>query len=251
MFIQENLVLKECFLPKLIKRTSEMEDLNSRAKIVDLIKTKLTTKREVFEKTKAVFSSLKKVLKLVQQDLQEKTKAANPIAIEIAEFGEYEIRMRVGGDTIVFLMHSNVFDFEQGHRTLNNSYVKADPFRSLCGQIYVYNFLSDSFKYNRPNDLGYLMARIFVNKDLHYYVDGEQKLSFLFNDFVNAVLDEKALSCIIEQVLIHCLEFDLYTPPYKQVSMVTVDAINQTSNERKLQTGKRLGFKFKADKEVK
>ena len=35
---------------------------------------------------------------------------------------------------------------------------------TFCGIINIYNFLSDSFKYNRESDLGYLVGRIFINK---------------------------------------------------------------------------------------
>ena len=52
-------------------------------------------------------------------------------------------------------------------------YVKEDKMRSFCGVIHVYNFLNDSFKYNRLNDVGNLVARIFVNKDKHFFVEGE------------------------------------------------------------------------------
>jgi len=33
--------------------------------------------------------------------------------------------------------------------------------------ISIYNFLSDSFKFNRVNDIGYLIARVFTNKENH------------------------------------------------------------------------------------
>ena len=51
--------------------------------------------------------------------------------------------------------------------------------------INIYNFLADSFKYNRLNDVGYLVGRVFLNKDLHYFVEGKRQLGFLYNDFVN------------------------------------------------------------------
>jgi hypothetical protein len=40
------------------------------------------------------------------------------------------------------------------------------------GVVNVYNFLSDSFRYNRERDLGYLVARIFLNKEGHFFVQG-------------------------------------------------------------------------------
>ena len=45
---------------------------------------------------------------------------------------------------------------------MNTSYVKEDKNRSYCGVIHLYNFLADSFKYNRLNDVGYLIGRVFI-----------------------------------------------------------------------------------------
>lgn len=220
---------------------------NTRDKVIDLINTKLRVKREVFEKTKEVFSLLKESLKEVHAILEESTEKENPIELNVSEIGSYEIRIKVGGDTIVFLMHSNVFDFDETHKTKKLSYVREDSLRSYCGQIYIYNFLNDSFKYNRVNDLGYLVARVFINKDKHYFVEGNQRLSFLFNDFGKDILDKKNLCNLIDEVIAYSLNFDLHTPPYSQVSVVTVDEINQASHEQKTQTGKRLGFKFNSE----
>lgn len=220
---------------------------DTRKKVVELINTKLRVKRDVFEKTKQVFGLLKETLIEVHSSLEESADKNDPIELTITEIGSYEIRIKVGGDTIVFLMHSNVFDFDESHKTKKTSYVREDKFRSYCCQIYIYNFLNDSFKYNRVNDLGYLVARVFVNKDQHYFVEGNERLSFLFNDFATAVLDKQNLCKLIDEVIAYSIDFDLYTPPYRQVSVVTVNEINQASQEQKIQTGKRLGFKFKSD----
>ena len=218
-----------------------------RNQVVDLIQGKLTIKRQVYEQTKEVFLLLKEVLEEVKIALQDATVSDRPIMIETHEIGEYEVRIRVGGDTLVFLMHSNVFDFERSHYIHKNGYAKSEAYNSMCGQIYMYNFLTDSFKYSRTNDYGYLIARLFVNKDLHYFVEGKQKLSFTFNNFNGAVLDQTALTRVVEAVLLECLQFDLFSPPYKQVEVVTVEEINQVSNDLRLRTGKRLGFRFSSD----
>ena len=228
-----------------------MENSNVKAEISKLIAEKLTVKREVFKQTKAVFSLLREVLQEMKNDLQSENKLEKPIDIRVVEVGEYEIRFRVGGETILFIMHSNVFDFDEKHKVYGNSYVQKGPYKTFCGQIYMYNFLSDSFKYNRYNDLGYLIARLFVNIDKHFFVEGKERLSFLFNDFNNAVLTKGDLTRIVEEVVHNCLTFDLNTPAFKQVEVVTVDEISQVSNELKLQTGKRLGFRFKSDEEMR
>lgn len=219
----------------------------TREEVLEIINTKLKVKKEVFAKTKEVFTLFKEVVNSTCDDLSKGKDQDNTVEIKYAEIGAYEARIKVGGDTIVFLMHSNVFDFDDSHKVKKLSYVRESPLNALCGQIYIYNFLNDSFKYNRVNDSGYLIARVFINQDQHYFVEGNQRLSFMFNDFSHAVLDKKNLNELIDEVVSYCLEWDLHTPPFSQVSMVTVDQINQASQEQKIQTAKRLGFKFKAD----
>ena len=86
--------------------------------------------------------------------------------LEYIDRGKFDAEMRMAGDVLFFSMHSNIFEFDRDHSVWKLSYVEEDKMRSYCGIINVYNFLSDSFKYNRFDDLGYLIGRIFVNKDM-------------------------------------------------------------------------------------
>jgi len=95
-------------------------------------------------------------------------------------------------------------------------------FNSYCGIIYIYNFLADSFKYNRLDDLGYLIGRIFINRENHYFVEGKRQMGFLYNNFGTAVIDKKALRAIIETAIMYAMEFDLLVPPYDVVKIASV-----------------------------
>jgi len=147
-------------------------------------------------------------------------------------------------------MHTNVFDFDKSHNIWNTSYLKEDELRAYCGMINIYNFLADSFKYNRVNDLGYLVARFFVNKELHYFVEGKRQLGFLYNDFVNKKINQKDIREIIESSILYSMDFDLLTPPYNSMKEVSVIDVIETTNAMKIKTGKRLGFKFFNDNEI-
>ena len=146
-------------------------------------------------------------------------------------------------------MHTNVFDFEKSHAIWNTSYVKDDKLRAYCGMINVYNFLADSFKYNRLNDIGYLVGRIFLNKDAHYFVEGKKQLGFLYNDFVNEVIDNEKIRKIIESSILYSMDFDLITPHYDAMKIVSVHDVNEATSAMSIKTGKRLGFKFNVDSE--
>mgnify|MGYP001766559604 CR=1 FL=1 len=113
--------------------------------------------------------------------------------------------------------------------------------------INIYNFLTDSFKYNRLEDLGYLVGRLFVNKDNHYFVEGKRQMGFLYNNFGTAIVDKDSLKRIIESAILYCLEFDLLVPPYDVIKIASVAQMNTKIENSKLQTGKRLGFKFNSD----
>ena len=182
------------------------------------------------------------------EDLKtEMGKIDEHVVIEFIEKGEYEFHIKFGGDILVFFMHTNIFEFDNSHSMWNTSYVKEDELRAFCGMINVYNFLADSFKYNRINDVGYLVARLFVNKDLHYFVEGKRQLGFLYNDFVNEVISKEKIKKIIESAILYSMDFDLLTPHYDTMKEVSVHEVIQVTNAMNIKTGKRLGFKFQAD----
>ena len=125
--------------------------------------------------------------------------------------------------------------------------MRDDASRSFVGKILVYNFLTESMTYNRPNDLGYLIARIFINKENHYFVEGKRQLGFLYNDFSSLEFNEEAVRKLLESAILYSLDFDPFTPPYDQVIQVTVGEIQETEVQAKIATGKRLGFRFQTD----
>ena len=170
------------------------------------------------------------------------------IEISYMESGDFDAKLKFSGDTLLFHMHTNIFDFESSHQIHKTSYVKEDKMRSFCGVINIYNFLSDSLKYNRLNDAGFLIARIFINKDRHFFVEGDKELGFLFNDFINQQIDKGQMGNIINSAIEYSLNFDLETPDFNDVKMVSVHEILEINNNHKLKTSKRMGFKFSHDR---
>ena len=224
-----------------------MENVTPQELIFRSLKEKSSMKQDVFHNTLETFKLLKTVVKEVTAELKEYSKIDKRVVLEFKETNEYQFQMRVAGDTIIFYMHTNVFDFDKSNRIWKTSYVREDNYRAFCGMIQVFNFLADSFTYNRVNDLGYLIGRIFINKEMHYFMEGKRQLGFLYNDFVNTVIDKAALKAIVESAILYCLNFDLYTPPFDSVKEVTVSEIQAIENTSQISTGKRLGFRFQAD----
>ena len=214
-------------------------------KILQLLQTKSSTKQQVFRVTQSAFKSLTNVLERKVIDLSSVMREKdNSVEIGFVKKGDFESHMNFSGDRLVFHMHSNVFDFPSNHSIHKTSYTKEDASRSFCGVIHVYNFLNDSFKYNRFNDVGHLVARIFINKENHFFIEGEKQLGFLFNDFINQEINEDFLEKIVNQTMIFSLDFDLINPNFKDVNIVSLHQMLDMNNSHKLRTSKSLGFKF-------
>jgi len=227
-----------------------MPKKNIEKPIVQKLKEKSGTKLLVYNNTLKVFRDLKSVAsEFAVETRGEIQKYNKDIKIEFIDSGKFEGRLQIAGDVLLFVMHTNIFEFPKEHPIMKSSYMKENNLRSFCGIIYVYNFLADTFKYNRTNDLGYLIARIFVNKDFHFIVEGKRQMEFLCNSFGNQVIDNLALKKILETAVEYCLDFDLLLPPYDNVKEVNFGDMQEYSSNMSLKTGKRLGFRFQADPE--
>ena len=226
-----------------------MTEKEIRESLLEAFVIKSNVKQKVYENTRQTFVILKKVLKKLEADYLEiiKDKVPESSLPLFKDKGPFEAEFKIGGDMLVFSMHSNVFEFDDKHPVLKTKYVKEDPLRSYCGTINIYNFLADSFKYNRVNDLGYLVARIFINKDNHFFVEGKRQTDEVVKDFAIDAISPGVIRQIVETAIQYSIEFDLLVPPYDQVKMATVDQMRQKMSHSKMITGKRLGFSFNSD----
>ena len=217
--------------------------MKNQEQIVHLLKTKASTKQEVYSITKQVFADFQERLKQKENEINKEIENEQ-VQVSYSSEGNFESKLKFSGDTLLFHMHSNVFDFPSSHPMHKTKYIKEDKLRSFCGVINIYNFLSDSFKFNRMNDAGYLIARVFINKDKHFFLEGEKQLGFLFNDFVNQQINTKEIEKIIVETMVYALNFDLQTPNFNEVKVVSVHQILDINNNQKLKTAKRMGYKF-------
>jgi hypothetical protein len=248
VFFQEIPLNKESFLQRHINIKGMDAKKSPRELILSTLSEKSVVKHDVWEISSSVFKNYKTVAKEIARELGlEAEKIDSRITIQYKEKGEYEFIFRFAQDVLVFTLHTNIFDFDKSHSIWKSSYVKQDPQRAFCGIIHVYNFLADSFEYNRMDDVGYLIARIFINKDRHYFVEGKRQLGFLYNNFATAEINDRDIKAIIESAILYSMDFDLLTPPYDSVKQVSVYEMFEWSKNLAIRTGKRLGFKFQAD----
>jgi hypothetical protein len=224
-----------------------MEQENS-LRFYDKLTRKATLKRSVYQNTFEAFQELKLVADLIRYETNKKLESDKlRIPVEFREKSDFEAELRFAGDTLLFTMHTNIFEFPRAHEVTTTPYVMEDKERSYSGVIHVYNFLTDSFRFNRNNDLGYLIARVFINKDSYFLVEGKHQTGFYYNQFMNEPINQAALRLIIESAMSYSIDFDLLSPPYDLIKEISVSEVHENSAEMNLSTGKRLGFRFQAD----
>lgn len=223
----------------------EAEENNKLEKIMHNLKEKAALKQAIYRNTLGSFESFKRQAEVLLEEIQkERGDLDKNVVVEFNDVGTFEFETKLGGDLLAFVMHTNVFDFEKSHSVWQSSYVKEDISRTYCGMISIYNFLADSFKYNRLNDSGYLIGRLFINKEKHFFMEGKRKLNFLFNDFGKEVINDEIIKSIIETAILYSMSFDLITPPYNTVQEISAGDLIRSSSVMQLKTGKRLGYKF-------
>lgn len=223
----------------------------SAAKNIQLesIVLKSNVKQAVYRNTLEAFNMLKDALRELAEEYSAKLKGKieEESLPSFHEKGPFEAEFRLAADMLLFSMHSNVFVFNREHPVWKTEYVKTEPMNSYCGIINIYNFLSDSFKYARMNDLGYLIARIFINRENHFFVEGKRQSGELVKDFKNDVITKENIKQILDTSIRYAIEFDLLVPPYDQVKIASVEQMTEEIIHAKMRTGKRVGFKFNSD----
>ncbi len=211
---------------------------------------KSTLKQQVYKVTLESFNNLKEVIDQYVVNFKQfnnSRKDAPAILFESDSHGQFEIELKFGSDILIFMMHSNVFEFARDHEVMKTGYVKKDKTRSYHGIINIYNFLADSFKYNRVNDVGYLIGRVFINKDNCFFIEGKRELSYLFNYFGSKKFDNESMNELVDASIRYAINFDLLTPHYDLVKEVSVVEMKNAVDTISLKTGKRLGFRFQSD----
>ena len=226
-----------------------METTPLRAQILDTIIRKSTLKQRVFDNTFGAFNSLKETLLEMASEMDDELdgKLDRRVRLEYRDRGKFEAQLQVANDILIFQMHTDIFEFAADHPIWQNPYVQGDRENSYCGLINIYNFLSDSFKFNRNADEGYLIGRIFVNSERSYFVEGKHQTSMRAMQFGQREIDREALVSILEVAICYAINFDLLLPPYEERKRVTVDQFNTKLDNSKFVTGKRLGYDFNVD----
>src|SRR5659263_65734 len=216
--------------------------------IVDTLKNKSVMKTKVFDNTAEAFILVKEILKNLSREVNLKLSDVDQrIRMEYTDRSTFDAQPRVAADMLLFSMHSNIFQFDRDHPAWKTAYIQKNKYNAYSGIINIYNFLADSFKYSRLDDLGYLIARIFINHENQYFVEGKRQMGKLFTNYGNEEFSKESLQTIVYTAINYSLEFDLLVPPYDTIKIASVGQAESKIQHSRLITGKRLGFLFNSD----
>jgi hypothetical protein len=216
--------------------------------IVETLKEKSLLKQKVYDNTFHSFGLIKDILKTISKEMNISVGGIDPrIRLEYTDRSSFDAQIKVAADILLFSMHSNIFQFDREHPAWKTAYIQKNKYNAYSGIINIYNFLADSFKYSRFDDLGYLIARIFINHENQYFVEGKRQMGMLFSNYGNEEISKTALQNIIFTAIQYALEFDLLVPPYDTVKIASVGQAEAKIQHSKVITGKRLGFMFNSD----
>lgn len=229
---------------------SIMQDESPKKKlmIVDTLKSKSVLKEKVYDNTSVAFMIIKDILKNLTKEVNTNLLGIDPrIRMEYTDRSNYDAQLRVAADMLLFSMHSNIFQFDREHPAWKTAYIQKNKYNAYSGVINIYNFLADSFRFSRLEDLGYLIARIFINHENQYFVEGKRQMGMLFTNYGNEEFNKESLQNIVYTAINYSLEFDLLVPPYDAIKIASVGQAESKIQQTRLITGKRLGFQFNSD----
>ncbi len=210
--------------------------------IFEGLRQKSTAKQAIFRNTQAAFDCLRLVSQELVVELTRKlTPLDSTVMIEYRSINDMEFHIRFSGDLLVFVMHSNVVTFADDYGPMPSPYVVEDFRRRFFGHIMAYNFMADSIKYQRLNDPGYLVGRLLVNIDNHYFLEGVQQLELPNNDMSDNPITTEAMRLFVESAMIAAVNNDLIAPPLPEIQKISV---KQKLENQQVSRGSKVGFSF-------
>lgn len=218
-------------------------------KLIGLLQDKAITKQYAYKNVYDVFNEFQSCAQKVIVAINENENlAAHQVEINISSINEFEFHIKVGGELIVFLMQTNIYQIPFSHSLFKSKYISDDKSRSYFGQILVYNYMADSVKYNRQQDTGYLLARFFVNNDMHFYIEGVKNLNYTYPDISRNEVNEGIIEDFILDTIQLSVETDLVTSSFKDSFTLTLSQKNDfVSSFVGKKVGFKVGFKMSSD----
>lgn len=219
------------------------KELDPLDNIQRMLESKSAAKQITFRKLLGAFETLSKESKRVVSELKKKIKPGDQdVTVDFVKINDHEFQVKLAGDMLIFVLHTNIVTFEETHDVMKDPYIQKQEINRYFGQIMIYNFMSDSIKFHRINDPGYLLARLLINHDGRYIIEGEGKLGVVFSHISEAEITEHDLNILVKLALTLAIENDLMAPPYPQVKFITL--YQKLEKTQELGAGQKIGFRM-------
>lgn len=220
-------------------------DLNSEDPIQfikHLLESKSNAKQTAYKHIQRAFSVLSGESRSVVTELNRRAHPADKdVTVEFNGINSQEFEVKLAGDMLIFVMNTNIVTLDESHHILKEEYIRENEVNRYFGQIMVYNFMAESLKYRRNNDPGYLLARLMVNHENRFFIEGERELES-FNRISEQPVSEDDLRLFVKIVLKMAIENDLVAPPFTEVKSIT---LNQKRNHSfELGGAQKIGFRM-------
>ena len=210
--------------------------------IFEGLKQKSTAKQQIYRNTKQAFDRTKLIsMELVKRISQRITPLDSTVVIEYRDVNELEFHIKISGDLLIFVMHSNIITFPDDYDIMKSEYVDADFKRRFFGQIMAYNFMADSIKYSRMNDPGYLLARMLVNIENHFVLEGVEQMNLDYENMSKNIISDESLTLMVESAMIASVNNDLMAEDIRDIRKISV---KEKFDNQQVSRGQKVGFSF-------
>lgn len=209
--------------------------------IKHLLETKSFAKQVTYKHLLVAFSVLRNTAAQLVHELSEQTDQ-NEVTIEFTDVHEHEFHLKLAGDLLIFVLHTNIVTFDPEHTVMQDPYIQEKEINRYFGQIMIYNFMADSYKFNRVNDPGYLLARLMINHENRYFIEGEGRLELVSNKISTQAASSGDLEALVKLTLAMAIENDLMALPYPRVKFITL--IQKLQHTPDLGGGQKIGFQM-------
>ena len=211
--------------------------------IQHLLESKSIAKQAAYNHIVDAFTHLAHESQRITTELIKKTHATDDdVTVHFKFLNEQEFEIKLAGDLLIFVLHTNIVTFDESHEVMSDPYIKANTVNRYFGQIMIYNFMADSVKFGRINDPGYLVARLLINHENRFIVEGQSGLKDLFSKISEKPITINDINTIVQHSLMIAIDNDLIAPPFPDLRAITLNQKLERTQE--LGAGQKIGFQM-------
>lgn len=207
-----------------------------------LLESKSTAKQTAYKHICRAFSILEEDSKRVVDELKRRAQPSDKdVTVDFNIINAQEFNVKLAGDMLIFVLGTNIVTLEESHPVMKEEYIRDNEVNRYFGQIMVYNFMAESLRYNRTNDPGYLLARMMINHENRYFIEGERELES-YNRISEGPITDGVLEKVVKIVLKMAIENDLVAPSFTEVKAITLN--QKRDHNLELGGAQKIGFKM-------